>query len=360
MKITPLFLLPLALLAGCAKSVPVAATALKPVLVRAAPVIYSTDAVPVRLSGVLARRTEAELSFKIGGIIEELAVRAGDTVTQGQMLARLQTDEIDAQVTQARSAVEKTRRDLARTEKLQAGAVATLENLQDARTGVEQAEAQLRIAEFNRRHAVIVAPATGRVLRRLAEPNELVASGRAVLEFAADADGWLARAGVAEREAGRIRLGDAVDIALPGASAARCTGRITQISEATDALTRTTPIEIALDAPPAEVRSGFVVAVTIHPQPVAARPVVPASALIEGAADAASLYVIEAGSGVARRVAVRVEALLGNDAYLATPLSRTGQVVLVGAEFLRDGAAVELAAAAKTTAVNSLVSVAAP
>ena len=347
MKSTPFLLLLVAAVSGCTKSnpaAPVATTAPKAIVVHAVPVGRSTAAIPIQASGIVARRTEAELSFKIVGVIEEVAVRAGDRVTKGQVLARLQLEEIEAQVGQARSAVEKARRDLARTEKLQAAAVATLENLQDVRTALEQAEAQLRIAEFNRRHAIITAPAAGRVLRRLAEPNELVTAGHAVLTLAADDDGWIVRAGLSEREVGRMRLGDSAEITLPGTGQTAVPGRVVQISEAADSLTRTTPVEIALDAAPADVRSGFVVAVTLHPQPVAARPVVPASALIEGAGDSASLYLIPPGATTARRLMVKVEALFGTEAYLGTALPPGAQVVAFGAEFLRDGAPITLAA----------------
>ncbi len=339
---------------GCAKAVSATSLAVRPVVVRVAPVTYSTEAVPVRVSGVMARKTEADLSFKVGGVVETVLVRAGDIVQKNQVLAQLRLEEIEAQLSQARSALEKTQRNFDRVEKLQASNAVSIESLQDARTALDQAGAQMRIAEFNRRFAVITAPATGRVLRRLVEPNELVAAGRPVLGFAADEDGWLARAGLAERDVERVRPGDPVEIALPGAAGGRCLGRVAHISEATDPTTRTTQVEITLDEPPAEARSGFVVAVTIHPRAVAARPIVAASALIEGAADGASLYVVEANSLVARRVEVQVEALLGANAYLATPLSRTGQIVVTGAEFLRDGMPVEIAVPVVKTATAAV------
>jgi RND family efflux transporter MFP subunit len=333
------FLLPLALLAVTSQAAPATTTASKPIVVRTAPVEYSSAAVPIRVSGVLARRTEASLSFKIGGVVESVAVRAGDIVAKDQVLARLQPDEIEAQVAQARSAVEKAHRDLARTEKLQAGAVATLENLQDVRTAVEQAEAQLRIAEFNRLHSVIRAPAAGRILRRAAEPNELVAAGRSILEFAADADGWLVRAGLAERDVARVRLGDRAEIRC-GAETEGVAGRMAQISESADAATRTTEVEIALDAVPANARSGFVAAVTLLPAPVAERPMVPAVTLIEGDGGSASLFMLEPGATTVKRVMVEVEALLGTQAYLRTALPRTARLVVAGGEYLRDGASV--------------------
>jgi RND family efflux transporter MFP subunit len=333
-------LLPLALLAGCAKSVPSAVTAPQRVAVRTAAVEFSAAAVPVRVSGVLARRTEAVLAFKVGGVIGDIVVRAGDQVTRDQVLARLQPDEIEAQVTAARSAVEKARRDFARTEKLQAGAVATLENLQDVRTGLELAEAQLRIAEFNQLHAVIRAPAAGRILRRSAEPNELAEPGRPILAFASDDDGWIVRAGLAERDVARLHPGDRAEI--HGVDPAPVIGHVIQIADGADSGTRTTDVEIALDAPPGPARSGFVAAVTLFPGAVPERPVVPASSLVEGDGAAASLYIVEAGAATATRVAVEIEALLGAQAYLRTALPRNARLVIAGGEYLRPGSAVSL------------------
>jgi len=328
---------------GCGKPGAATAPVAPPTLVELAPVVYSNVAVPVRVTGVLSRKTEADLSFKIGGVIEAVLVRAGDRVAKDQVLARLQLDEFDAQLTQARSALDKAQRDLGRVEKLQANAVATLENLQDARTTVELAAAQVRIAEFNRRYAVIAAPAAGRILRRVAEPNELITSGHAVLGFAADEDGWLVRAGLADKDLARLRIGDRAEVSLNDAGAAPLAGRIAHIAEAADPATRTTLVEIALDTAPAEARSGFVVETKLFPQPVAPRAVVPATVLIEGAGDTANIFVVEAGATVARRVAVEVEALDGATAYLRTALPRDARVVVRGGEYLHDGASVTVA-----------------
>lgn len=330
------------LVGGCAKtsSAPVPAT--PPTLVELAPVVYTDNAVPVRATGVLSRKTEADLSFKIGGMIEAVNVRAGDVVAKDQVLAQLRLDEIDAQLAQARSGLEKAQRDLARVEKLQANAVATLENLQDARTAVDVAAAQVRIAEFNRRYAVITAPAAGRILRRSAEPNELVGAGKPILGFAADDDGWLVKAGLADADLMRVRVGDRAEVSL-GAEAEQIAGTITHIAEAADETTRTTQIEIALERAPTEARSGFVVTAALYPQPVKARPRVPATVLVEGAHQTANLYLVEPGANVARRVTVEVEALDGADAYLRTALPKTAQLVVRGGEYLHDGATVAVA-----------------
>ncbi|HEY5751523.1 MAG TPA: efflux RND transporter periplasmic adaptor subunit [Chthoniobacterales bacterium] len=297
------------------------------------PVVYSTDAVPVRATGVLARKREADLSFKTGGVIEAVLVRVGDSVKKGQILAKLWQDEIQAQVAQARSNFEKAQRDLARQEKLRAGAVGTVEDLQNARTALELAAAQLKMAEFNSRYSVITAPEDGRILRRLAEPDELTEAGRAVLGFASDSEGWIVRAALAESDVASLRLGNqAVADGAPG--------KISQISEGTDVLTRTVPVEIALAVPPPHARSGMIAAVTLFPQPVAPRPVVPASVLIEGNGKKASLFLLEAGSQNARRVSVDVETLENTRAYLRTGLPKTARLIVQGGEYLQDGSVV--------------------
>lgn len=336
-------LLAVALAGGCAKQAATEAPPAPPTLVAVAPVEYSTAAVPVHATGVLSRKNEADLSFKIGGVVESVLVRAGDAVKKDQVLAQLRLDEIDAQLAAARSGLAKAQRDLARVEKLQANAVATLENLQDARTAVEVAAAQVRIAEFNRRYAVIAAPADGWVLRRSVEPNELVTSGHTVLGFAANDGGWLVRAGLADADVVRLHVGDRGEVAVDGAPDTRIAGTITHISEAADPMTRTTQIEIALDRAPVEARSGMVVAATLFPPPVASRPRVPASVLIEGAQRMASVYVVDNGATVARRVKVEVEALDGADAYLRTPLPPTARLVVRGGEYLHDGASIAVA-----------------
>lgn len=338
--------LALAVAAGCSKPPPADRPTELPVPVELAPIVMTDATVPVRVPAVLARKAEADLSFKVRGIVGAVNVRAGDTVAAGQVLACLQPDEIDAQVAQARSALEKAERDLARVEKLAAGRVATFENLQDARTAVELAGAQLRIAEFNRRFAVITAPSAGRVLLRRAEPGELVDSGRAVLTFAADAEGWLVRAGLSDHDLRRVHRGDRAEVRGTENGPLLAAGAVTAISAAADPVTRTTPVEVQLEAEALEARSGEVVVLTIQPRPGTTRAVVPVSALIEGADDAASVFVVAPGAREAHRVRVEIEAIDGTSAYLRGALPDAAQLVVRGAEFLREGAAVTAAPAA--------------
>jgi multidrug efflux system membrane fusion protein len=329
--------------AGCKRAetaAPAAASAARVVNVRVAPVESSTATPVVRVAGILARQTEADLSFPLPGLLAEVNARAGDRVKRDQPLARLQPEPVAAQLAQARAAVEKTKRDLARVEKLQAERVATLENLQDARTAVTQAEAALSAAEFSHRHAVILAPADGLILRRLAEPNEIVAAGRPVLTFANEGDGWIVKANLAPRDAARLAVGAITE--LSDGNGGRATGKVLRLAASAEPLTRTVPVDVQLDAPPPSARSGLIVSLTITPNPVPARSAIPLAALRDGQGGRAFIFVVEAGAAVAKRLAVEIELVDGDYAYLRTPLATTQRVVVSGGQYLNDGTPVKL------------------
>jgi RND family efflux transporter MFP subunit len=335
-----LLLLSCLLFAGCGRPAAVALAETPVTRVRVVPVVVSDRAIPVRLPGTVSRRAESALAFKNGGIVSTVAVRAGDRVEAGQLLASLDLAEIDAQLAQARSGVEKARRDLARAEELRSREVISLELAQNAATGLEQAEAALRIAEFNRRHAIVVAPTAGRILKRLVEPNDMVAVNKVAVLFASDDDGWIARAGLPEADAARLHIGDLAT--AQSASQPPLVGRLVQIAEATDPVTHTVEVEVRLDAAPTALRSGSVVDLELQPAAVVARPVVPVTALVEGDGHGASLFLAAPDGRSVKRHKVVVQIVHDGGAYLEGSLPTGARVVTTGAEFLRDGATIEI------------------
>ena len=85
-------------------------------------------------------------------------------------------------------------RDYDRAMKLLADSVVTAAQAEDARTGLDVAEAQLRAAEFNQRYAVVRATADGVVLRRQLEVGQLVGPGAPVLVLRTERKGLVLRA----------------------------------------------------------------------------------------------------------------------------------------------------------------------
>ena len=74
------------------------------VAVTVAQVTYEQRSQPIRNSGRISQKNEIRLSFKTGGLIEQINVEEGDRVISGQILATLDLEEINAQTKDIREA----------------------------------------------------------------------------------------------------------------------------------------------------------------------------------------------------------------------------------------------------------------
>ena len=195
-----LSLVALPALSSCTSARTAGRVAAEPVPVRLESVRFERMASPIVATGMLARKEGIDLSFKVGGVVARVLVDAGARVRAGQLLAALDDGEIGPAVIRAEAAAEKAERDYARVGRLYADSVATLSQLQDAGTARDASLAERDAARFNREHSRIVAPADGVVLRRLAEPGEVVSVGTAVLAFGSEARGQVVRVGLSDRD----------------------------------------------------------------------------------------------------------------------------------------------------------------
>ena len=307
--------------------------------VRTAPVVLASLDEPAVGTGVVAAHDEFPLAFKIGGVVEGVYVREGDLVRAGQTLARLDLREIDAQVTRARSAVAKAERDHARLRALHADSLAPLAQLQDAATALELARADLQTASVNRRYATVVVPSAGRVLRRSAEPGQTLAAGAPVVVVGGTTGGTVLRVGLPDRDVVRVRIGNPATVTLDAFPGRVLTGRVRQIAGAATAGTGTYSVEIALDDATG-LSAGLIGSTTIAAAGRGTLPTVPVDALLEADGDRASVYVVSGDR--ARRRLVRVATIRGDRVAVREGLDGASSVVVTGAPYLSDGAAVRV------------------
>jgi len=336
-----------ALVVFCDRKKPLAEVKKTPVVL--VPVEKQDISRPLYAYGHLASLKEVKLSFKTGGIIKRIWLAEGQPARAGQMLASLDLVEIESAVKQARSAFEKTKRDLERVKNLYQDRVATLEQYQDLQTALQVAESQLQAAEFNLRFSEIRAPADGRILKRLVDENELVGPGMPVFFFGSRAENqeWLVRAGVSDRDWVRLRHGDKASISFDPYPGTAFTGRISQIAEAPDPLTGTYEIELTLDPTGEKLVSGLVARVDIFPGDKRPYFVIPVEALVGAEGEEGRVFTVDQKSGTARQVAVRIGFLFADKVAVLSGLEGIDRVVATGAPYLVDGSPVQVVPAGR-------------
>jgi len=313
--------------------------------VRLVPVREQSRPSPVRTSGVLYPSQTSRLSFMAGGIIERITVNEGQEVRSGDLLAQLKMDQIDAQWNQAKSGLEKARRDHQRTAALYADSVATLEQMQNSSTALRIAEANEQIARFNREHATIHAPSDGIVLARFSEADELVAAGQPILYFGRPEKNWVLRVGVAARDLIRLSLDDSASIhfeeVYPGW---KFEGRVSEIAQAMDPALGNYPVEIALESGKTKMVTGFIGRASIYPA-AAAGPeniIVPVAALTAADGRRGYVFTLNPDSSSVRRVEVEIEEIIEEGVVIASSSEPFTSVVADGAAYLSDGALVRI------------------
>lgn len=295
---------------------------------------------PVRAAGVVAARDEWDLGFKVGGVVARVAVREGDRIRKGQVLAALDTTEIAAGVRQAREAATKAERDLARARTLRAADAIAVAAAEDAETGAAVARAALASAEFDLANAVMVAPDDGWVDRRSAEPGEVVAPGQPILHVSGGGRGFVVRASLTDRDVLGLAPGTAAQVTLDARPEAPLAGHVSEIARSASRGTGTYEIEVRLDAasgaPP--LLAGLTAKVELA-RTVDASAAVPLAAVQEGDGPSGAVYVVE--DGRARRVPVRIAFLQGGRAVLAGGLDGVGEVIAEGVR-VTDGSRVRV------------------
>jgi len=213
MRVRPLALISLAIiLAGpaCAEDIFVATPTAVPDQKAVFATVESRRVVPARA--------------RIGGTVAELAVREGDHVELGQVLATvgdeklaLQLKSLDAQIAGLDAQLAQAQTDLARTEDLFAKGTVPRTRLDEIRTAFNVATnaqrarvAERSVVQQQLAEGRVLAPAAGRVLRVPLTVGTVILAGESVADIAEQ--NFVLRLRVPERHARFLRAGDTIRV----------------------------------------------------------------------------------------------------------------------------------------------------
>lgn len=313
-------------------------------------------------AGRLSSTEEATLSFKTGGIIKGIYVREGQRVRRGQLLAELDLDEIRAQTEQAQLGEQKSAidienaelavrlaaRDLKNVQGLYRDSVATLVQLENAeialdnarnqleaaRTGRGVSQQQLNVARFNLRYSKIVAPADGIILRKLADPNELVGPGAPVLLFGSSEQAQVIKVNITDKDIIQVQLNNAAAVQFDAYPGEVFPGSVRQIASMADPATGTYEVEIEVDPDGKRLLNGFIGSVHIHTQQIRRLLQVPVDALYS--ADQKTGRIFRVKDSIAELTTVGIAAFQNGHLLVEEGLAAGDEVVVSGVGYLED------------------------
>ncbi len=208
---------------------------------------------------------------KLPGRIAEVPVREGDRVRKGQVLARLDSRDLEAAVAQARAAVamaeanhENARVHHERLLDLHSRGSVTDKNLEDGTAGarvaaaaVDQARANLSVAEVNLDYAVVRSPIAGWVTARLVEAGNMAAPGAPMFQVE-DLSRIKVTMQVPEGDVVGIAAGDPVEIRIDVLDR-DLEATVDRVVPTGDPASRTYQVQVVVDNGSGEIKSGMFV-----------------------------------------------------------------------------------------------------
>lgn len=330
-------------------------------MVQVAPVAPMDFSQNVYAIGRLGSKQESKLSFKTGGLIKSVNVTEGQKVSAGTVLALLDMEEINAQVQKAvvgqsqaeiqyKSAlvmVEKLERDFEAVKALYADKVATLTELQDtksaldnaknqveaAKTGMDFSKENQKIADYNKRLSRITAPSSGVILKKMAETNELVGPGSPVFLFGSSNDALVLKTNITDKDIVHMNLGNRASVKFDAYPGKTFNGKISELAGIADPYTGTYEVEISISNPANDkLLSGFIGEASIGSNNQSSVLAIPLNGMLNANGRRAKVYTVK--EGIVQSKNITIGSIEGDQLIVLEGLEEGEMVITKGANYV--------------------------
>jgi membrane fusion protein (multidrug efflux system) len=302
------------------------------------------------VSGALQPVRQATVKAKVSGDVRQITVREGEAVKAGQLLARIDTADLEEKLLERTGALESAKAQLAMAGKTQATNLALLKqnfisqnaydnsesSLNVAQGNVKSAEAQVQLARNAMRDATAISPLTGIVAKRHVQPGEKVAFDSPLVTVVDLTDLEL-QAAVPAVDVPELALGKAVELSIDGFGERKFTGRIERMNPSTEPGTRAILVYVGIPNPDGALRGGMFATGRIALAASAPVATLPATA-VRTEVGQSFVWTVEGGKLVKRGVVIGRRDDAAGRVELKTNLP--ADVPVLGAKFdnLKDGA----------------------
>ena len=315
------------------------------------------------LTGSLAPLNEATVKARVAGELVAVTVREGESVKQGQVLARIDLTEVQAKVAARQADVEAAKAQLVWAGKNRGTQKALLDkafisqnafdNIQSnydvAVARLRAADAELALARKSLGDAVLMAPFAGVVSQRHAQPGERVALDARLVSIV-DLTRLQLEAAVPPAAIGQVKVGQPISFRVEGFDEREFAGRIERINPAATAGSRSISVYAVIDNRAGLLRGGMFAQGALTLSRLDGALAVPASAVRE---EIGQTFVYAIQDGLVKRKAVKIGPPdAAGRVQVLEGLAAGERIVRVNLGSLREGVAARLSGPAPSESVK--------
>jgi len=294
---------------------------------------------------------QVEMSFSVSGKLQEFAVKEGQRVKQGEVVARLDPTDFQTVVNDRQARFDKAKAEFARAEELIARNFISRQDYDALQSSLRSATAALEGARTDLGYTVLAAPFDGRIAQRYVENFTEVQAKQAVLALQ-DSDTLEVNFQVPENLMRLARRGESdgsrvkVSARFDGAGDRSFPLEFKEVSTRADPQTQTFQATFTLPAPEdVNLLPGMTVSVDVDMSALLTGSTgfaLPVSAVVGDTEKAPTVWVVDEAAMTVSPRPVQVGTLSGRDIVVTSGLEPGDRVVVAGVPFLREGMKVRL------------------
>jgi len=250
------------------------------------PVLHTPQARSIEVPGTIHGYIETSVYAKIAGYLKNIYVDKGDRVAKGQLIALLDSPELDHQVANSRATYDLAQITDKRNQALLHFGVVAEQQADNARAEMKEAKAALDQLMATQAYEVIRAPFSGIVTARYVDPGALIpqavsqsAAMTPIISMATNSS-LRVYSDVPQSTAPFIRDGDPATVTVTEYPRRAFTGTVTRHANALVSETRTMLVEVDLPNKDQALYPGMYATVKFQVNVSAEAPMVPDDALI--------------------------------------------------------------------------------
>ena len=326
---------------------------------------------PLSFTATVNPYAQVNLDFKVDGYVREIKrvmgadgkmrdIQEGDEVTKGMALASIDDTEYVSKVIEAKSQLGeaqasyvKGKADYDRTTLLYSTKSITINDYEHAtkeyevaKSQVEGGKAKVVGAQQNLDYCTLRAPMNGVILERDIDVGSYVRPGTQGFVLA-DVTSVKVLFAVPDVILGDVKLGQDMKVATESVGDTYFKGRVTAISPEAGSRSRVFNVEITIPNKDNVLKPGMIASLVLDSSgskvPVI---LLPLSSVVSSGSDGGefAVFIVEEkdGKSVARKKDVRLGSVYGNSVAVAEGLAGGENVVVMGAQLVRDGEQVRI------------------
>jgi membrane fusion protein (multidrug efflux system) len=291
----------------------------------------------IQTNGTLEAENDVQIVARTQGPIVELLTEEGRRVGKGQVMARIDPKETQAQVKIAQVALQEAERVYRRAQETFEEQLISQADFDAALAAKESAEATLLDRQVQLDYTEIRAPFGAVVVDRNIKLGDNVTAGQILFRIS-DFDPLLSKIQVPERELPRLRKGQPAYLTVEAWPGKRFPAKVLRLSPVVDATTGTIRVTLEVEARN-KLRPGMFASVFLEVSRHDDALTIPKAALsLESLGD--TVYVVN--GDVAARRAIQLGYEEADIVEVASGLEENDRVIVVGQDGLSDGTPIQI------------------